>query len=206
MALTRSAGLATDTGPRLPTSAVLDRLVQSQAAAITLAGLLDGLAERSFGMLMLVLGLIGMAPGLSVVAGVLLILLAGQMILRRPHATFPQALARRRLPEAQLRALAHRAVPVLRRLESIIRPRWPRLFQAVAPLVGFVVLVLALLLLVPVPLSNVLPGLGIVLIAFAYLEKDGALLCLAVLAALVPIAVTGAAVWALLAGALLALQ
>jgi hypothetical protein len=61
--------------------------------------------------------------------------------------------------------------------------------------VGGVVLLLAAGLLAPVPLSNVAPALAIVLIAFAYLEGDGALLGVALAAALAMLAVAALAAW-----------
>ena len=70
-----------------------------------------------------------------------------------------------------------RLVPVLRWLERFIRPRWATPFEATKRGVGGVVLLLSASLLAPVPLSNVPPALAIMLIAFAYLEEDGVLLC-----------------------------
>ena len=68
---------------------------------------------------------------------------------------------------------------------------------SVAPpvLVGFIVKLLGVTLLAPVPLSNVPPALAIALIAFAYLEEDGALLCTALAAAVVMLAIAAAAAW-----------
>ena len=50
-------------------------------------------------------------------------------------------------------------------------------------------------LLAPVPLSNVPPALVIMLIAFAYLEEDGVLLCGALTIALVVVAAVLLAAW-----------
>ena len=50
-------------------------------------------------------------------------------------------------------------------------------------------------LLAPVPLSNVPPALAIMLIAFAYLEEDGALLCGALAIAFVIVAAVLLAAW-----------
>jgi hypothetical protein len=44
-------------------------------------------------------------------------------------------------------------------------------------------------------LSNVIPALAIMLIAFAFLEEDGVLLCIALAAAAVSLAITAAAIW-----------
>jgi hypothetical protein len=86
-------------------------------------------------------------------------------------------------------------VPVLRYLEKLVRPRWHTPFEATKRVVGFVVLLLGATLLVPVPLSNVMPFLAVMLIAFAYLEEDGVLLCIALAASLVLLLTTAVAVW-----------
>jgi hypothetical protein len=59
------------------------------------------------------------------------------------------------------------------------------------------------LLLTPVPLSNLPPAIVISLIALAYIEEDGLLLCAAFLAAIILIGIGAAALWAAIAGALL---
>ena len=86
-------------------------------------------------------------------------------------------------------------MPVLRWLERFIRPRCATPFQATKRVVGVVVMLLGVTLLAPVPLSNVPPALAIALIAFAYLEEDGALLCTAMTAAVVMLVIATAAAW-----------
>ena len=75
--------------------------------------------------------------------------------------------------------MVRRTVPVLRFLEGLIRPRWPTPFEATKRVVGFIVLLLGASLLAPIPLSNLPSVLMIVLVAFAYLDDDGVLLCAA---------------------------
>jgi hypothetical protein len=59
-----------------------------------------------------------------------------------------------------------------------------------------VVLLLSLTLFIPVPLSNIPPAAVISLVAFAYLEEDGALLSSALIAAFVLLAVIiSGAIW-----------
>ena len=73
---------------------------------------------------------------------------------------------------------------MLRYLERVIHPRWLTPFEATKRVVGGVVLLLGVSLLAPIPLSNVPPALLMVLIAFAYLEEDGLLLCAALVTVL----------------------
>ena len=54
---------------------------------------------------------------------------------------------------------------------------------------------------IPIPLSNEVPALVIALISLAYIEGDGLLLSIALLAAVVVLVVAAAALWEMLAGA-----
>src|SRR6266700_1273751 len=99
---------------------------------------------------------------------------------------FPHFIMTRRLPTKQLLRLTGRAIRVLKYLEKAVHPRWPITFEAAKRAVGVVVLLLtAVLLLTPVPLSNVAPATVISLISLAYVEEDGLLLSVALLAAII---------------------
>ena len=117
------------------------------------------LGDRSFGVVLLLLALVGVLQGVSVFAGVLLTMPAFQMIMARPSPVLPSGIALRPIGTRQLVRLLHWIVPVLRRLEKIIYPRWLALIKATKRAVGGVVLLLGLCLLVPVPLSNAPPAL-----------------------------------------------
>lgn len=153
--------------------------------------------KRSFGLIMLLLAVVAIAPGVSIVAGLLLMIPASEMILGQNMPVFPRRIAARPLPTRHLAALVQRAVPVLRYLEKLIHPRWPTPLDATKRLVGAVVMPLNItLIFTPVPLSNVVPALVIALIALAYL--DGLLLSVALLASIIVLAVELTAVWEIL--------
>ena len=187
----------------IPTSVVLQRLHdEAPTDHFTLGWLMGSLRKRSYGIIMLLLALVAMAPGVSFVAGMLLLIPAFQMILGHPAPIFPRRIAARPLPTRHLAALVQRAVPVLRFLEKMIFPRWPTPLEATKRLVGAVVVILsATLVLTPIPLSNVVPALVIALILLAYLEVHGILLSIALLAAVVVMTVAVAAVWEMVLGA-----
>jgi hypothetical protein len=84
--------------------------------------------------------------------------------------------------------------------ERIVRPRWRTPFEATKRVVGFVILLLGMTLLAPIPFSQIIPALVIMLLAFAFLEEDGVLLCLALTAAAVSLSMTAAAVWGAVEG------
>jgi hypothetical protein len=109
-----------------------------------------------------------------------------------------------RLPTNQLLRLGGRAIHILKYLEKAVHPRWPMTFEVAKRAVGIMVLLLTVvLLLTPVPLSNVAPAMVISLISLAYVEQDGLLLSAAFLAAIILIGIGSAAVWGTIVSAVL---
>jgi len=189
-------------GP-IAASAVLQQLHnEAPTDHFTLAWLLGRLHKQSFGVIILILAVIAVAPGASIVAGALLFIPAFEMILDRPSPTFPRRAANYPLPTHHLAALVQRAIPVLQHLEKVIYPRWLTPPDATKRLVGIVVAILsASLVFIPIPLSNIIPALLIALIALAYVEEDGLLLSIGIMGAVILSTVEVAAVWAMLRGA-----
>jgi len=176
---------------------VLGELLEgARADEVTLAWLIDSLRERSFGLVMLMMALVGLVPGASTFIGILLWFPAVQMILARDRPGLPRFIASRRIATARLARVIRRITPPLQRMEKLIHPRWRTPFGATRRVVGFVVLLLGATLISPFPFSHVIPALVIVLVSVAYLEEDGALLCIALAAALVSLSITVAQVWA----------
>jgi hypothetical protein len=127
-----------------------------------------------------------------------------QLIVGRPEPVFPHFIIASRLPTKQLLRLGGRVIHVLKYLERAVHPRWPMTFDVAKRAVGVIVLLLTVvLLLTPVPLSNVAPAMVISLISLAYVEEDGLVLCGALLAAIILIGLGSAAVWGTIVGAVL---
>jgi hypothetical protein len=168
----------------------------------TLAWLMDRLDKQSFGLIMLLLSILAAAPGISIVAGLLLLIAAFQMIAGRPAPIFPRWIATRPLPTRHLGAFVKRAIPTLRYLEKIVYPRWPTPAEATKRVVGIAIIILsARLLLNPIPMSNIVPALVITLISLAYLEEDGLMLVIGLLIGFVVLAVDLSVLWEIVHGA-----
>ena len=168
-------GPLTKTRALVPTSVVLQRLHDDLPTDhFTLGWLMHSLDRRSFGIIMILLALVAIVPGLSIVAGMLLMIPAFQMIAGKPAPVFPRRIAARSLPTRRLAAVVQRSVPVLRCLEKAIHPRWHAHFEAAKRPVGAVVAVLsATLVFIWIPLSNVVPALAIALISLAISKRMG---------------------------------
>ncbi|MGD0434167.1 MAG: exopolysaccharide biosynthesis protein [Acetobacteraceae bacterium] len=188
--------------PFIPASVVLQRLHdEAHGDHFTLGWMMGMLQRRSFGMVMLLFGLAAIAPGVSIVAGLLLLIPAVQMILGHSAPFFPRRIAAHPFPTRHLAAVVQRAVPVLRCLEKTVHPRWRSVLGASGRLVGAAVMILSVvLLLIPIPMSNIVPAMVIVLVSLAWLEEDGLLLVVALLIAVLVVAVVVVAIWETILG------
>jgi hypothetical protein len=186
---------------QLPTSQVLEHLIlDAPSDRGNLGWLIERLGSRSFGFVLLLLGICPLLPMVSPIAGLLLTIPAFQMIRAHAAPVFPQRVAHRSVAADNLAAVIRRIIPPLRYLERLVRPRWSTPFETTKRVIGGFVLTLGLCLLVPLPLSNIPVGLTVMLMAFAYLEEDGILLAVAMLIALILFAAGGAGLWSMIAG------
>ncbi len=162
------------------TSVILrDLLDDLDADAVPLSLILSELRGRAYGALSFVLALAGMLPGISFIAGTVLIAIAAQLVVARPVPKLPRAIADRRIPARHLEKWLRRLLPWLEQAERYVRPRTPILTGAVMRSVsGLMLILLGVALFVPVPFSQLLPGLAALTISFALLERDGPVLFL----------------------------
>lgn len=158
-------------------SAMLQALaVDDSRDRIAVGDLLAALGDRALAALLFVFAVpnvLPVPPGTSAILGAPLVFLAAQLAFgRRPW--LPAVIARRTMTRADFAAVVRRIVPWLERAERLLRPRAMGLTQPpMEYLIGLVCLLLAVVLVLPVPLGNMLPALAISLLALGILERDG---------------------------------
>src|SRR5258707_3319046 len=184
------------------TATLLDLVNNLPGEHFTIEWLLGRLDRRSFGIILLVMSLVAMVPGISLLIGPLLAIPAFEMILGRSGPSFPRRIAVYPLRSSALAGIVRRALPALAVLEKIVHPRWPISPGLSRRAACLSILALSGLFLAPLPLIQIVPALLVALIALAYLEEDGLLLCLSLLGAFVLTAVATAAIWSVILGAI----
>lgn len=186
---------------RVPTSQLFRGiLVNLPANHVTVGWLLARLGARSFGIILLMLGLIAMLPGVGIIGGLLILGLGFQMAQAHELPALPRFITFRNLHTARVKRLVARTIPFMVSLEKFVRPRWRTPFVATKRFIGLVVLLLGVTLFLPIPLSNIIPGALVMLLAFAYLEEDGILLCIALGGAVLSLVMTALEAWGALRG------
>lgn len=185
-----------------PLSVVLFRLATDEGRErVSVGDLLAALGDRAIGALMFFFAapnILPVLPGVSTLLGAPLLFLSAQLMLgMRPW--LPGFVTRRSLSRDDLATLVRRIVPWLAKAEKLLKPRAQLLVRPpVEHLVGLLCLVLAAVLMLPVPLGNTLPALAISVLALGVLERDGVWIALGLLASAVAGGVVGGVVWAMI--------
>ncbi|MEL7097730.1 MAG: exopolysaccharide biosynthesis protein [Pseudomonadota bacterium] len=151
---------------------------------VSLAWILNQLHERAFGLFLLILALPCCIPflyGVPQVIALPLMFVAVQMLLGLRVPWLPERLGARTIAAQSLETLSSRAGPWLRRIELFTRPRLVALTRTpLDRVVGAALVLFSASILVPLPLTNTVPGFAIVLVAMALLQRDGVLVLLGV--------------------------
>lgn len=156
---------------------------------VSFGELIDQLDSRAHGVLLLVLALpmcIPNVPGISTIFGVLMLLPALSLTLGSRRLWAPRAVRNWTFPREGLVRTLRATIPTLRRIEVLIKPRLSELTRfPITILVGLQTLVMALVLVLPIPFGNWPPGMTVAMTALALLQRDGALMLLTIPAAIV---------------------
>lgn len=159
---------------------LLERLAHQP---LTLAHVLHETSERGFSLVigLLVLPfLFPVPPGLTTLLGSACLLLSLQMTLGRRSPWLPKRVAQFEFPSTLARQVLSNLKRVTRFTERFVRPRFTG-FAASTPtwqINGICISWLTLLLMSPIPLTNPIPTVGILIFVVATLEADGLVMCL----------------------------
>ena len=159
---------------------LLERLANQP---LTLGDILAETSERGFSLVIVLLVLpflFPMPPGLTGPLGSACLILAVQMALGKRSPWLPKQIASFKFPNWFVLRLLQNLKRVTRILEKIARPRLVKLAQSrrIWRLNGMCIAWLTVLLISPIPFTNPIPTVGILLLAVATLEADGLLMCI----------------------------
>ena len=150
-----------------------------------LRDLMEGLGERSFGFVLLLFGVlsaIAVVPGLATITSIPLLFFGLQMLAGYRTPWLPKSISERSFLKADLLATIERAVPAMRWVETICKPRFQFLIGRFGErLLGLLVFILALVIALPGPGTNFPPGVAIAFMAIAIIERDGLLVFVGVI-------------------------
>lgn len=144
---------------------------------LTFRRLIEVMGPGAHRLLILMLTLLNMIPGPPGFGGIIgwtMFAVALAMVLGRP-VRLPGILGDRKLPVAPLLKASEQVVRVTGIIARYSRPRMKWLTGAAATVpYGIFAMVLAVAMTVPVPFINAVPNVGLCVLAFSMLNRDGA--------------------------------
>lgn len=191
----------------LGTRALLDALASGDPEDdLKLEDILAGLSRQVFGMLLFVATLPAFIPIPGVggaIGGPLTVLVGIHLLVGMRKLWLPGFVARRGPRRASLQMFERMLAPWLVRLERLIKPRMTAMIdhRAASMFTGLLLVLLGILLALPIPFTNYLFGILLLVFAFALLERDGLLMLLCWIAGIAAIVVFGVLSGALAAAA-----
>ncbi|MGE4352241.1 MAG: exopolysaccharide biosynthesis protein [Bdellovibrionales bacterium] len=149
---------------------------------MTVGQFLPLLGVHGFVFFILVLGLLNIAifmlPGLSIVFGIPMVIMAVQMLLGLQAPVFPAYVCQHPLKGSVLRKGLHIAASALEKIEPAIKPRLLYLtYPSIIRFHSVAALVLAFMVAIPIPFINIPPTIGIILLSIGLMQRDGVFIC-----------------------------
>lgn len=162
-----------------------DTGTQSLGPKAKLGDVIDSLDERAYGFLLLLLALPCCLPFIYVLPQIValpMLALAAQLAVGRRHPWLPKALNERQFSISAFENVLTRSEKYVGWIEGVARPRWrPVTGHGGARLVGALLLIPTASILLPLPSTNTVPGIGVAIASIGLIERDGALVILGLL-------------------------
>ena len=183
----------------LPLSERLRQIAeQSGPERISLSELSQQLHSRVWGGLLVILAainIIPLPPGTNTVLAIPLVLVSAQMALGRASPWFPGRIDRRGITKDELQQLIAKMGPIEARVERIFRPRLGRLTAPAATrAIGLTCMALSVIAGLPILMIHNAPAVAILLFGLALIYRDGVLVILGAIAAVLAVAFDAALV------------
>jgi hypothetical protein len=153
----------------------------SPGDTLSLADVLELARARMFGFLFSLLALPSVLPipaaGYSIPFGLVMLLLAVQLMLGFTSPWLPGWIMHRPIALSRMQACVKAGIPWIQRIERLSKPRLTPVCTSHLgrALIGCAIVLMAALMIIPIPGINTLAAMGIFVIGFGLLDDDGAI-------------------------------
>jgi hypothetical protein len=189
----------TDQGKVIATQVLEDVVNRSSSDRVPIKDLVDAMDSIGFGLAVMIFAfglIIPLPPPFPSIISIPLVIFAAQMIAGYSSPKLPKRFANLSVKRSVLAMLIQKSSPYIRKMEKILRPRLLFMTSPVAErVVGVFILIFSTFVLMPMPLSNFIPGLGVLIISFGLLGKDGLVVLCGILIGLAGVAISISAVF-----------
>ena len=118
--------------------------------------------------------LVASIPMVSFVFGLVIILVSVQIMFQYHKISLPNVIGAKTFSKKQLEYILNKYAAHLIKIEKYLKMRWVFLTSTIGQIIlGIVCLMHGILIVLPIPLGNFLPGIALVFLALGVIEKDG---------------------------------
>jgi hypothetical protein len=152
-----------------------------------------------FGLVMMIFAfaiIIPTPPPFPSIISTPLVVFSYQMFIGYSSPRLPKKLINLSVKRSVLAMLVQKSSSLIRKIERFLKPRYTFMTKPLAErITGFFMLFFSSFILLPMPLSNYIPGLGILIASFGMLSKDGLVIILGIVVGCIGVAISITAIF-----------
>lgn len=169
---------------------VMEGLVNnSQSDSVTIKDLLVAFESKGFGFIIMIFAIgsmIPLPPPVPTIISIPLLIFASQMMLGYDAPRINKKLESFSIERRNLVFIISKSSPYIRKIEVLLKRRFTFMFSPIMKrVIGFFILLFALFIFLPIPLSNFIPALGIAIISLGMIQEDGVVILIGIATGLV---------------------
>ena len=182
------------------TTEILEDVVKKTTAdKISVSDLIIAMDAGGFGLIMTIFSLpiiIPLPPPFPSLISIPMVIFSFQMMVGYKSPRLPKKLSNLSVSRNVLAMMVEKSAPYIRKAESFVRPRLSMLSSDwFRKIIGFFCFAFSMSVLLPLPLSNFIPGMGVLIASFGLLGRDGVIILSGLLIGCIGIAITATAVF-----------
>lgn len=200
------------TSQQITASQLLQELVDKKKStnSISLGEINEHLSERGFALLMILFSFpmaipLPYPPGFTTVLGLPLLFFSIQMLMGMDKPSLPAWIANKTIQTSHLVFAVEKSAKYLTKLERLLKPRLAY-FSSIhgEKLIGFVAILCAISITLPIMFGNAVPSAGIFIMALGLLGKDGLVIIIGIIVSIIGLFVASLVVYLFFYGAKMA--
>lgn len=182
----------------ITTQVIEDVVNKSSSDRIPIHDLVDAMEGVGFGLAMMIFSfglIIPLPPPFPSIIALPLVIFSLQIVAGYSAPKLPKRFSNLSVKRSVVAMLVRKSAPYIRQVERILRPRLNFITSTGAErIIGIFTLIFSGFVFLPLPLSNFIPGLGVLIISFGMLGKDGLVIILGIVVGAAGIAISVTAV------------
>lgn len=188
-----------DQHKKIITTQVIEDIVnKSSADRISIRDLVEAMEAAGFGLTMMIFAfgvLIPLPPPIPSIIALPLLVFSVQMLLGYSAPRLPKKFTNMTVKRSIIATVVQRSSPYIRKIERILRHRLSFMFLPISErIIGAFAFSFSAFIAIPLPFTNFVPGLGILIMSFGLLGKDGLLVILGIIIGIIGVVIATIAV------------